>query len=57
VKIPVTEQIVKYSDTNNHATLKIAKITFLSHSDIQFWISGDCLDQDHTPKSIEATAV
>jgi len=24
VKIPVTEQIVKYSDTNNHATLKIA---------------------------------
>jgi len=24
VKIPVTEQIVKYSDTNNHAMLKIA---------------------------------
>jgi len=28
LKIPVTEQIVKYTDTNNHATLKIAKSHF-----------------------------
>jgi len=43
MKIPVTEQIVKYSDRpvwhrNNHATLKIIQITFLSHSDIQFGV-------------------
>jgi len=35
VKIPVTEQIVKYY---NHATLKIAYITFLYHSDIHFGV-------------------
>jgi len=51
VKIPVTEQIVKYSDTNNHATLKI--ITFLSHSDIQFGVQEIVL----TPKCIEEIAM
>jgi len=61
MKIPVTEQIVKYSDRPVwhqqpcHAQNCSNHLSFTSWN--SGWSSGDCVDQDHTTKCIEATAM
>jgi len=55
VKIPVTEQIVKYSDLGAPNTSVWS--SDLGAPNTSVWSSGDCLDQDHAPKCIEATAM
>jgi len=55
---------VKYSDgfwcqsgTNNHATFKIALITFLSHSDIQFGVQEIVLTRTTPLNALKQTAM